>query len=144
MGPCGLMEKGVEMNINQQPPGISHIAQVAINVSDLDRAVSFYRDTLGLKHLFSVPPKMSFFQCGEVRIMLATPEKPEYDHQASILYYEVADIGRSHETLVSRGVRFEQVPVKIASLDQHDLWLAFFRDSEGNPLALMSHVPRTS
>ena len=123
--------------------GIDRIAQIAINVKDVVKAEAFYRDVLGLRHLFTVPPKMSFFDCGGARLMLCIAEKPEYDHPSSILYFNVADIQAAHATLISRSVAFETPPQMIARLEKFDLWMAFFRDSEGNPLALQSEVART-
>jgi methylmalonyl-CoA/ethylmalonyl-CoA epimerase len=74
--------------------------------------------------------------------MLALPEKPEFDHKSSILYFAVADIRAAHARLVERGVQFRADPVLVAQLPEHDLWMAFFEDSEGNPLALSSEVRR--
>lgn len=119
--------------------GITSVGQVAINAHDLERAVAFYRDVLGLKLLFEVP-KMAFFQCGEVRLMLGVPEKPEFDHPASILYYKVGDIHAAHEQLKAAGARMEDEPHLIARMPDHELWMCFFRDTEGNVLALMSEV----
>jgi catechol 2,3-dioxygenase-like lactoylglutathione lyase family enzyme len=117
------------------------IGQASINVHDVDRAVAFYRDALGMRFLFQVP-KMAFFDCGGVRLMLAVPEKPEFDHPSSIFYFKVADIQAVAETLKSRGVAFETPPHLIAPMKDHDLWMAFFRDVDGNLQALMSEVPR--
>jgi len=125
-----------------RPIGITSLGQIAINVKDLARAEAFYRDVLGLRHLFAAPPKLSFFDCGGVRLMLSPPEKPEFDHPGSILYFNVTDIHAAHATLAARGVAFEAAPHKIAELAKADLWMAFFRDSEGNLLALQSEVPR--
>ncbi|HEY6168007.1 MAG TPA: VOC family protein [Verrucomicrobiae bacterium] len=122
---------------------LSSVGQIAINVHDLARAVAFYRGTLGLPHLFSAE-NMAFFDCGGVRLMLALAEKPELDHPASIVYYRVEDIGAVHKMLVTRGVKFDLVPFRVAQMPAHDLWMAFFRDSENNPLALMSEVPRAA
>ena len=122
------------------PESLSRIGQIAINVHDVDRAVTFYRDVLGLRFLFRAGEKMAFFECGGVRLMLSLPETPEYDHPGSILYYQVADINAAHRALVDRGTRFEGEPHLIAKMPDHDLWMAFCRDSEGNVLALMSEV----
>jgi len=121
-------------------PGLNEIGQIAVNIHDLKRAITFYRDTLGIKLLFEIP-NAAFFQCGSVRLMLSLPEKPEFDHVASIIYYKVADIQAAFQTLSSRGVQFEGQPHLIARMPDYDLWLGFFRDSEGNLLALMSEVP---
>ena len=117
--------------------GLSQIGQIAISVQDVDKAVAFYRDVLGLKLLFQAPPGLAFFDCGGVRLMLARPEKPEFDHPASTLYFKVADIQQATATLESRGVRFEEEPHLIAKMPDHELWLCEFNDSEGNALALM-------
>jgi methylmalonyl-CoA/ethylmalonyl-CoA epimerase len=121
---------------------LDRIGQIAVNVHDLDRATAFYKDKLGMKHLFSVPPKMAFFDCGGIRLMLATPERPDLDHPSSILYFKVEDIEATHETLVGRGVHFETGPMLVAPMETHDLWLAEFRDSENNVLALMAEKPK--
>lgn len=117
--------------------GLSQIGQIALNVHDLERAVAFYRDKLGIKHLFTVP-KMAFFECGGIRLMLGLPEKPEFDHPSSIIYFKVDDIQIAFRTLSSRGVSFEGDPHLVAKMPTHDLWMAFFRDSENNLFALMS------
>lgn len=120
--------------------GLSTIGQIAVNAHDLERASSFYRDSLGMKHLFSVPPQMAFFDCAGVRLMLSLPEKPEFDHPSSILYFKVDNIQQATQTLTGRGVRFEEQPVLVANMGTYDLWMAAFRDSENNLMALMSEV----
>lgn len=121
--------------------GISRLGQVSMNVHDLERAIAFYRDTLGLPLLFTAG-NMGFFNCGGVRLMLSPPEKPEFDHPGSVLYFVVEDIKAAHNQLAAKNVNFEQEPHLIARLPDHDLWMGFFRDSEGNLLALMSEVRR--
>jgi len=121
--------------------GIERLGQVAIRVHDIERATKFYRDLLGLPHLFSAG-KLAFFNCGGVRLMLDTPEKPEFDHPSSILYFAVPDINAAHRQMREGGVRFEDEPHMIARMPDHDLWMTFFRDSEDNLLALMSEVRR--
>jgi len=120
---------------------ITQIGQIAINVHDTDRAVEFYRDILGLKLLFTAG-HLAFFDCGGVRLMLSPPERPEFDHPASILYFKVADIKAAHARLVERNVKIESEPHMVARMPDHDLWLADFRDSEGNIMAFMSEVRR--
>jgi predicted enzyme related to lactoylglutathione lyase len=118
------------------------IGQASINVHDVERAVAFYRDALGMRFLFQAGPKMAFFDCGGVRLMLAVAEKPEFDHPSSIFYFKVGHIQAVAATLQSRGVQFDAPPHFLAAMPDHDLWMAFFRDSEGNLQALMSEVPR--
>lgn len=128
-------------------PGIdlsqSQVGQISVTVHDLERAVTFYKEKLGLTHLFTVP-KMGFFNCGGIRLMLAIPESPEFDHPSSVLYFNVEDIQTVFANLSERGVRFEGPPHLIAKMDRYDLWMAFFRDSENNLLSLMSNVARSA
>jgi methylmalonyl-CoA/ethylmalonyl-CoA epimerase len=122
--------------------GITRIGQIAINAKDVDRAAAFYENVLGLKLLFKAPPGLAFFDCGGVRLMLSRPSKPELDHPSSILYFAVPDIQAAYGNLKAGGVSFEDEPHLIAPMPDHDLWMTFFRDSEGNLLALMNEVPR--
>ena len=122
--------------------GLSTIEQIAVNAQDIDRAVAFYRDKLGMKLLFSVPPSLAFFDCNGIRLMLSLPPKPEFDHESSIIYFKVEDIQGAYATLTERGVQFEEAPIFVADMGTYDLWLASFRDSENNLLALMAHVPK--
>jgi predicted enzyme related to lactoylglutathione lyase len=122
---------------------LSKIGQIAINTYDVDRATAFYRDVLALPHLFRVG-QLSFFNCGGVRLMLSTPEKPQFDHPASILYFQVEDIHAAFQRLKSAGVKFEDEPHLIASMPTHELWMNHFHDTEGNLLALMSEVPNAA
>lgn len=123
--------------------GISRVGQIAINVHDLDRAMAFYRDKLGLSLLFTAG-RLAFFGCGGVRLMLDIAEKPEFDHPSSILYFAVPDIAAAYQEMLANGVHFEDQPRMIAKMPDHDLWMTFFRDSENNLLALMSEVSRTA
>ena len=123
--------------------GISRIGQIAINVYDVDRAIAFYRDKLGLALLFTAG-KLAFFECGGVRLMLSLPEKPEFDHPSSILYFTVPDISAAHRQMLASGVQFEDEPHLIARMPNHDLWMTHFHDCEKNLLALMSEVPRAA
>jgi predicted enzyme related to lactoylglutathione lyase len=126
----------------QKDVSLGEISQISVNVHDLDRAVAFYKDTLGITHLFSVPGRMAFFDCRGIRLMLAIPERTDLDHPSSILYFKVADIEQAYEALVSRNVHFDTKPILVAPMATHDLWLAEFRDSENNVLALMCEKPK--
>ena len=117
--------------------GLSSSGQIAIVVHDVDRAVEFYRDTLGIKFLFRAG-NLAFFDAGGVRLMLDRPEKPEFDHPPSILYFNVPDIRDAHAQLKSRGVKFEDEPHMIARLADREVWMCFFRDCENNLMAIMS------
>jgi len=95
---------------------LTKIGQISVTVHDLDRAAAFYKDKLGMKHLFSVPPKMAFFDCDGIRLMLAIPERPDLDHPGSILYFKVQDIEETHRILEKRGVHFETKPMLVAPM----------------------------
>ena len=118
--------------------GLAAIGQIAMNATDIPRAVRFYRDALGMQLLFEVPPKMAFFDCAGVRLMLSLPENAEFDHAGSVLYFRVDDIEQAWATFRDRGVNFLDQPHLIARMPDHELWMTFFRDSEGNTLALMA------
>lgn len=120
------------------PP--SRIGQIAIPVDDLERAVGFYGDTIGLPLLSRAPPGLAFFDCGGVRLMLSRREGEAAPERAGLIYYLVADLPAAHRALEERGVEFLDPPHPIARLADHELWLAFCRDTEGNVLGLMSEV----
>jgi methylmalonyl-CoA/ethylmalonyl-CoA epimerase len=115
---------------------LSTIGQIAMIAKDVGRATAFYRDRLGMKFLFEFPG-LAFFDCGGVRLMLSKPEKPEFDHPGSVLYFKVSDLDATYADLAAKGVEFVEPPHLIAKLPDHELWMAFFKDSEGNTLALM-------
>ena len=121
--------------------GLSAIGQIAITVSQVDQAIAFYRDKLGMRFLFQVP-NMGFFDCAGIRLMLTLGETPGESY-SSILYFKVADIQQAQHALTARGVTFEREPALIARMPDHDLWMTFFRDLDRNLLALMSEVPHT-
>jgi methylmalonyl-CoA/ethylmalonyl-CoA epimerase len=130
------------MNIASAGIGISRLGQIQVRAHDVERASTFYQDVLGLKLLFKAPPGLAFFDCGGVRLMIDSPEKPEFDHPSSILYFAVPEIQAAHAQMKQSGVRFEDEPHLIARMPDHDLWMTFFRDSEDNLMALMSEVKR--
>ena len=145
---------------------LNSIGQIAVSVSDIDRATEFYRDKLGMRFLFSAPPSMSFFDCDGVRLMLTVPERDDDEPKGSAvvhfpvaeilpadvhprriahgnaLYFTVPDVRQATDALKSRGVRFFGEPHVIHRTDTYDLWMSFFTDPDGNVLALMAEIPR--
>jgi len=117
---------------------LEKIGQIAVNVANLDAAVAFYRDTLGMKFLFQYPG-LAFFDCNGVRLLL--DELGGWEHPSSILYYQVEDIQATYQALLTQGVDFAQEPHLVAKMPDHELWMAFFLDPSNNTLALMSEVP---
>ena len=120
---------------------LSRIEQVAIPVRDIARATAFYRDLLGMKLLFEVPPQLAFFDCDSVRLALSIASDPMYEPPGSIVYYRVADIDVAHADLERRGIEFLRGPHLVARLDAIEVWMAFFEDTEGNTLAITSERP---
>ena len=116
---------------------LSSIGQIAMPVRDFARGVEFYRDRLGLKLLFQAPPGLAFFQCGNIRLMVEVPGEKEFQRPGSILYFNVDDIAAAYRQLLERGVVFRDEPHVIAKMPDHELWMTFFNDGEGNTHALM-------
>lgn len=119
--------------------GLIQIGQIAVPVTDIDRAIRFYRDTLGMRFLFQAPPGLGFFDVGGVRLMLDGPARAQAGN-SSVIYYKVPDLQAAFATLKERGVKFAAEPHLIAKLPDHDLWMAFFRDPDRNLIALMSEI----
>ena len=115
----------------------SEIGQIAITVSDVEKALAFYRDVLGLTFLFSPAPALAFLAAGSVRIMLSTPQGAGTVGGNSILYFKVADITAVYAAIVSRGAIVERPPQLVAKLPDHELWIGFVRDPDGNLVGLM-------
>jgi methylmalonyl-CoA/ethylmalonyl-CoA epimerase len=120
--------------------GITGVRQIAVIVEDVERATAFYRDVLGLELLFSIPDA-AFFDCGGTRLYL-TPGEEGVDAGSSILYFRVPDMDAAVKALEDGGGTLEREAQLTAQMEDHDLWLAFFRDSEGNLMSLLSEVPR--
>ena len=116
------------------------VGQLLIPVEDLAKAIAFYRDTLGVRFLFSAPPQMSFFMAGNVRLLVGVPEAGQSRNRGSMVYFRVADIRATHKTLSARGVKFGSEPHLVHKTPTSELWLTEFRDPDGNQLALMSEV----
>ena len=119
--------------------GLNQIGQIAVPVSDIERAIRFYRDTLGMHFIFRAPPDLAFFDLSGVRLMLDGPAKAQGGNSSTI-YYKVADLELAFTTLSKRGVQFEAEPYLLAKMPDHDLWMAFLRDPDNNLIALMSEV----
>ena len=118
------------------------LGQVALTVEDVARSVTFFRDKVGLRFLFSAGPTLAFFDLGGVRLMLSAPEGEFSPGSSTVLYIKVQDIDASHREMRDRGVQFVDEPHLIASMPDHDLWMTFFRDPDGHTLALMCERAR--
>jgi catechol 2,3-dioxygenase-like lactoylglutathione lyase family enzyme len=124
--------------------GPTSIGQLAIPVADLQRAVAFYRDVLGLRLLFQAPPGLAFFDCGGVRLMLSEAAAAEVPLAAGVIYYRVPDLDAAYATLQKRGAEFVDAPHRIARLSDHELWMVFLHDPDRHLLALMAERPLES
>ncbi len=116
---------------------VSTIGQIAITVSDVEKALGFYRDILGLSFLFSPSAQLAFLKAGEVRIMLSTPQGAGQIGANSILYFSTSDIEKTHAAMTERGAVNERTPQLAARMPDHELWLSFIRDPDGNLVGLM-------
>jgi predicted enzyme related to lactoylglutathione lyase len=119
---------------------IEKIGQIAIPVTDVDRAIAFYRDVLGLSFLFRAGANLAFFDCGGVRILLDKPETAEFENHSSVIYFTVSDIQASFAEVVENGAESVGEPHLIARLADREVWMGFFRDPDRNVLALMAEV----
>lgn len=119
---------------------VQGIRQIAVTVSDVDAALGFYRDVLGLPFLFRAGPQLAFLDADGVRIMLTTPQGAGAVGANSILYFRVRDIGATHAAMLARGAAGEREPQLTARMPDHELWTAFLRDPDGNLVGLMEEV----
>ena len=119
------------------PTMITDIGQIALTVADVSRAKSFYVETLGLRHLFDAGPNLTFVAAGSVRIMLTQPQGAGAPGKNSVIYFRAAPLEENFRAVVSRGAMVEREPQLAAKLPDHELWIGFVRDPEGNLIGLM-------
>ncbi|HET7536965.1 MAG TPA: VOC family protein [Candidatus Didemnitutus sp.] len=118
-------------------PTVSEIGQIALTVSDVAKAREFYRDVLGLTFLFDAGPDLSFLAAGSVRILLTKPEGNGVVGKNSVLYFRTGSVDETFNAVVARGAKAEQVPHLIVKMPDHELWMGFVRDPDGNLIGLM-------
>jgi methylmalonyl-CoA/ethylmalonyl-CoA epimerase len=116
---------------------IEKVGQIGVPVKDLNKAIPFYKEVLGLPLLFNTD-NMAFFECNGLRLLLSLPEKEEFSHSSSVLYFQIENIKEKYEELVEKGVTFIDEPHLVAKMGQTETWMTFFKDTEGNTHALMS------
>lgn len=118
------------------------LGQIARVVKDFAAAERFFRDTLGVPHLYTFGT-LAFFDCGGTRLMVQAETGNEVPglRNDSVLYFRVPDIHRAHEALTQRGVVFRGAPHMIHKhADGTEEWMAFFDDPDGKPLAIMAQA----
>ena len=113
------------------------IKQIAVTVSDVEKALGFYRDVLGLPFLFAPSRDLAFLRAGEVRLMLSTPQGAGQVGANSLLYFSATDVEGTYDALLRGGATPERAPQVVAKMPDHILWLAFVRDPDGNLVGLM-------
>ncbi|WP_191559856.1 VOC family protein [Metabacillus idriensis] len=118
---------------------IQKVGQIGVPVKDLNRALDFYKEKLGLSLLFNTD-SMAFFECNGLRLMLSLPEKDEFAHSSSVIYFQVNSIKDTYERLVGKEVIFIDEPHVVAKMGQIETWMVFFKDTEENTHALLSEV----
>ena len=116
---------------------IESIGQIALTVGDIDRSIAFFRDTLGLRFLFSAGPTLAFLDAGGVRLMLSAAESDFTPVSSTVIYFRVSDLGAEHAAMSSRGATFIDAPHLVATMPDHELWMCFVKDPEGNAMGLM-------
>lgn len=118
---------------------IKKIGQIGVPAKDIERATAFYKDKLGLQLLFNTDT-MAFFDCDGVRLLVSLPEKEEFAHASSILYFHVEDIRHAYEEYTEKGIVFIDEPHMVAKMGQTETWMVFFKDTEDNMHGFMSEV----
>jgi predicted enzyme related to lactoylglutathione lyase len=134
--PDGKAEIAVEANWSRET-SLGVIGQIALVASDVQKLLPFYRDVLGLAFLFAPSPQLAFLAAGDVRIMLTVPQGAGKVGENSVLYFKVRDVERVQRSIVDRGAAEEQPPHLVAKMPDHELWIGFVRDPDGNLIGLM-------
>ena len=136
---CARLKRmlGITERASAMAASVSGVGQVAVTVSDVPVAVEFYRDILGLEFLFSPNLNLAFLGAGDLRIMLTTPQGAGAVGANSILYFRVTEIEAAHASFVAAGAKSERSPQLAARMPDHELWLGFLRDPDGNLVGLM-------
>ncbi len=121
-------------------PQVAGVRQIAVTVSTVDSALRFYRDMLGLSFLFRAGPDLAFLDAGGIRLMLSTPQGAGTVGANSVLYFAVTDIVNTHAAILARGATNERAPALAAKMSDHELWIGFLRDPDGNLVGLMEEI----
>lgn len=122
---------------------LSSIQQIAVTVSNVDTALGFYRDVLGLSLLFRAGANLAFLDADGIRLMLSTPQGAGVVGQNSLLYFKANGIESVHAALLARGAENVRAPQLAATLPDHALWTSFVRDPDGNLVGLMEEKRQT-
>ena len=121
------------------PTALTSVGQIALHVTSVGEAEAFYRDVLGLPHLYTFGD-LAFFDCGGTRLYLQAVEAEKWV-AGSIIYFQVGDLHATYEKLRAEGVKWQGAPHMIhRHEDGTEEWMAFFSDPSGNTLAVMSQI----
>lgn len=118
---------------------IQKIGQIGLPIKNIENAIEFYKEVLGLPLLFSTE-NMAFFECNGQRLLLSLPEKKEFANSSSVIYFQVEDIKEAYQQLIEKGVSFIDQPHVVAKMGNTETWMVFFKDTEGNIHALICDV----
>ena len=120
---------------------LNQIGQIAVTVDDAVVAERFYAETLGFRKLFRFG-NLIFFDCAGVRLLVEKSDQQPFKPSSSVVYFKTPDIAIAARDLKAKGVAFVDEPHLIAPMEDHDLWMTFFKDPSGNLLALMHEAPK--
>ena len=127
------------MPATDTPIALGRLGQISHTIRDLEPTVAFFRDTLGMTHLFTAG-QLAFFDCAGTRLMVDAMAEAQGKGN-SVLYFMVDAIHGSVAALRARGVAFEGEPHKnFTHPAGTEEWMTFFKDPAGNMLSLMSQV----
>lgn len=131
-----VTRKETELTMN-----LTQLGQISLTVDNVNAAERFYGEALGLQKLYRFG-NLVFFDCGGVRLFITEPEEGSFSPESSILYFQTSDMAADVQELKEKGVSFIHEPHLVSEMEDHDLWMAFFKDPAGNTLALMYEAPK--
>jgi predicted enzyme related to lactoylglutathione lyase len=119
---------------------VSTVDFVSIPTRDMDAAMAFYGDTLGLPRAMYNERGFAEFETGNLTLAIVAPEKVglEYHLNRNAIALRVDDVAEARRTLEEKGVTFRGDIV-----DTGVCHMAFFADPDGNALMLhRRYAPR--
>ena len=123
------------------PLSLNQLGQITLTVDNVDVAETFYLGVLGLRKLYRFGDLL-FFDCAGVRLLIEKSNSSSFKPESSILYFRVADIHFAVQNMIAKNVNFVDTPHLVTPMEDHDLWMVFFKDPSGNLLALMQEAPK--
>jgi len=145
IGQCDFRRPAPPAPLRSTASSSGSLGQIALTVSDVAAAKSYYCDVIGLKLLFNAGPNLAFLSDGSVRIMLSSEQNTQQNTEQgagkvsanSILYFKVCDIDVAYKRMEEKGSAIERPPQLAAKMPDHELWIAFLRDPDSNLVGIM-------